>query len=280
MNISNKLYLGASIGFVDVRYVSDKLYNESGTVASVIVPGAGEQTPPAVGETYDMGYRTIQQSTGSGVNGRLGAIYKPVSAVRIGATFQLPTWMHVEDDYTEVLESRFSGGRNYQSDNINSNYNYNLRTPYKGSLGASVILAKSFLLSADVDYVDYGTTKFSVSDGDRGTIDDNNAYIKQFYTNAINYRIGGEYKIDNFSLRGGYGVNGTPYKGDDNNTFNVKYYSGGIGYRVSAYYIDLAYQRVETTNTFSPYELNDFSEPVATAKVAKNNVFLTVGVRF
>ena len=106
------------------------------------------------------------------------------------------------------------------------------------------------------------------------------AYIKENYTNAINYRVGAEYKIDKFSLRGGYGLNGSPYKGDTDNRFDVKYYSGGIGYRVDAYYVDLAYQRTETTNTFSPYELNNFSEPVATSKFNKNNVFLTVGVRF
>ncbi|HEY0175479.1 MAG TPA: hypothetical protein VGC08_03810, partial [Pedobacter sp.] len=74
--------------------------------------------------------------------------------------------------------------------------------------------------------------------------------------------------------------NGSPYKNDDKNIFDVKSYSGGIGYRFNLFYVDLAYQRTETTNTFSPYELNDFSEPIATAKVAKNNIFMTVGVKF
>jgi hypothetical protein len=281
MNISNQLYLGASIGFVDVRYTSDKLYTESGTVATPITVDPGDtQVPPAVGETYNVAYRTYQSTSGSGVNARLGAIYKPISILRIGATFQLPTWMHVEDDYSEVLDSRFSGGNNFQGDVINSNFNYNLRTPYKGSLGASVIIAKNALLSADVDYVDYGTTKFSVSDGYSDIIGENNAYIKQYYTSAVNYRVGAEYRIQSFSLRAGYGVNGSPYKDDNDNTFQVKNYSGGIGYRFSTWYIDAAYQRSETTNTFSPYELNNFSEPVASSKLARNNVFLTLGVKF
>ena len=111
-------------------------------------------------------------------------------------------------------------------------------------------------------------------------IRENNQYIKDNYKSAINYRIGGEYRIDDFTLRAGYGLNGTPYKSDDKNVFDVKYYSGGLGYRFNQYYVDLAYQRTETTNTFAPYELNNFSEPVATAKVARNNVFLTVGVKF
>lgn len=280
LNFSNQLYLGGSIGFVDVRYQSDKLYNESGSIVSNLTLPAVEPNHPTIGETYNMAYRTNQNTTGSGINARLGLIYKPISAVRLGATFQAPTWMHLEEDYAEVLDANFSGGTRVTNDVQNSNFNYNLRTPYKGSFGASVILAKSLLISADIDYVDYGTTKLSVSDGYRDIINENNQYIKDNYTNAINYRVGAEYKIDKFSLRGGYGLNGSPYKGDTNNTFDVKYYSGGIGYRVDAYYVDLAYQRTETTNTFSPYELNDFSEPVATSKFNKNNVFLTVGVRF
>lgn len=280
LNFSNKLYLGASIGFVDVRYVSDKLYNENGTIVSNLSSAADEPNHPAIGENYNLAYRTNQNTTGSGVNARIGLIYKPVNEVRLGVNFQAPTWMHLEEDYAEVLDANFSGGTRVINDVANTNFNYNLRTPYKGSFGASVILAKSLLLSADVDYVDYGTTKLSVSDGYRDIINDNNQYIKENYTNAINYRVGGEYRIDKISLRAGYGLNGSPYKGDNDNKFDVKYYSAGIGYRVSQYYIDLAYQRTETINTFSPYELNDFSEPVATSKFNKNNVFLTVGVRF
>ena len=90
-----------------------------------------------------------------------------------------------------------------------------------------------------------------------------------------------KYKIESFSVRAGYGVNGGPFKGDeDDKVFDVKYYSAGLGYRINQYYVDVAYQRTETNNTFSPYELADYSEPIATSKVAKNNVFLTFGVRF
>lgn len=288
LNFSNKFYLGGSIGFVNVRYISDKLYNESGSIiANPSNPASTEDSDlpnPRIGENYNLTYRTNQSTTGSGINARLGLIYKPINEVRLGATFQAPTWMHIEEDYAEVLDADFSGGTRVIGEVMNSNMNYNLRTPYKGSFGASAILAKSFLISADIDYVDYSTTKLSVSDGYRDVIEQNNDYIKANYTNTINYRVGGEYKIDRFSLRAGYGLNGSPYKNDDDNVFDVKYYTGGIGYRVNAYYIDLAYQRTKTTNTFSPYEYDDVNgnpaEPIATSKVSKNNVFLTLGVRF
>jgi len=289
INISNQLYLGASIGFVNVRYQNSKLYTESGTIiANPSNPNAGTGSDDLpneqIGNNYDLAYSTYQNTTGSGINARLGLIYKPINALRLGATFQAPTWMHLEEDYSEVLNSQFSRGgsiiETVNNDTYYSSFNYNLRTPYKGSVGASVIIGQNALLTADVDYVDYGTTKLSVSDGGSDIIRENNQFIKDNYTHAINYRVGGEYKIDKVSLRAGYGLNGSPYKDDSDNRFDVKYYSAGIGYRVNKYYVDLAYQRTETVNTFSPYELSNFSEPVATSDFARNNVFLTVGVRF
>lgn len=291
LNFSNKFYLGASIGFVNVRYVTDRLYSESGRIINTNAGGPtptpgdkNEEPNPYIGQNYDLTYRSNQNTIGAGINGRIGLIYKPVNEVRFGATFQTPTWMHMEEDYSEVIDTRFSNGntvtRTIFNDVANSNMNYNLRTPYKGSVGASVILGAHALLTADVDYVDYASTKLTVSDGYRDLLQSENQFIKDNYTHAFNYRVGAEYRIEQLSLRAGYGLNGSPYKDDAKNRFDVKYYSAGIGYRVNEYYVDLAYQRTETNNTMSPYELADFSEPVATSKLSKNNVFLTVGVRF
>lgn len=282
LNFSNKFYLGGSIGFVSVRYQNDRLYRESGFIEDT---GADTEDNPQVGRDYDLAYRSSQNTDGAGINAKLGLIYKPINELRLGATFQSPTWMHMEETFDEVLDADFSAGgsvvESVRNDIYYTNFNYNLRTPYKGSVGASVILGQNALISADIDYVDYGSTKLSVSDGYRDAINDNNAFIKNNYTSAINYRIGAEYKIDKFSVRGGYGVNGTPYKFDDDNLSQIKFYSAGLGYRVSQYYVDLAYQRQETNNTFNPYELDDAADiPVADIKVARNNVFLTVGIRF
>ena len=281
INISNQLYIGASIGLVNVRYGYDSQFTESGisTLNPVTPPIVGD---PVAGDSYDLSYRQSQTTDGAGINGKLGLIFKPVNAVRIGATFQTPTWLHIEDVYSEVLDTRFGGNTVYSNEPGNDVFQYNLRTPYKGSVGASVILGNSGLLTADVDYVDYSSIKFSSAENNYAptTISNNNLDVKDFYTSAINYRVGGEYKIDQLTLRAGFGLNGTPYKDDDKNLFETKFYSGGIGYKVNQYYIDLAYQRAETNNTFSPYVLNDFSEPVADVKLNKNNVFLTFGVRF
>ena len=272
LNVSNSFYIGASLGFINVRYGSDSRYNELGTIDL--------QSSPFFGQNYSVDYTKTQRTNGSGINGKIGFIVKPVNAFRIGATFQTPTWLHLEDVSSELVNTQV--GNNPMTNNSQQNYvfQYNIRTPYKGSVGASVVIGNFGLITADVDYVDYSTIKFSNAENyyEPTTILNNNLDVKDFYTDAINYRVGGEVKFDQLTLRAGYGVNGTPYKVDEGN--ETKFYSGGLGYRMGQYYLDLAYQRVETNNTFSPYFLNDRTEPVADVKLSRNNVFLTFGVRF
>lgn len=273
LNISNQIYIGASVGLVNIRYVNDSEYIEGGFNVTE-------------NSNYSLSMRQNQETTGSGINGRLGVIFRPVSNFRIGATFQTPTWLLIEDNYTVTIDSRIATGTaagNYVSDPDNSVFRYKLRTPLKGSLGASYVVAGRALLTADVDYTDYSTIQFStdVNSNDPGRIRAENANVKSNYKEAFNYRVGVEYKLDNaFSLRGGYGLNGSAARREDSEIFDAKIYTGGLGYRVDNYYFDVAYQRFQTNTELAPYELNDFSEPVANIKTSRNNVFLTFGVRF
>lgn len=281
LNISNQLYIGGSIGMVNVRYFSDGEYIEKGVLNfyedTRIPPGyAGE-------EDYSFSYTQSQETKGSGVNGRLGLIFRPVGNFRIGATFQTPTWMYMEDHFSENLYTTLSGVK--EPNNIGPlvyNYTYRLKTPLKGSLGASYVIGGQGIISADVDFIDYSSTRLSQDGGGSPDpeITNSNADIKRLYTSAVNYRVGGEYKINNLSLRAGYGLNGSPLKDDKDNIYDTQFISGGLGYRINEYYFDIAYQRVQSENRLSSYVLNDGSQPVATVKNANNNVFLTFGIRF
>ncbi len=275
-NIGNKVYIGASIGLVDIKYNSDAQYQEKGIAREYNSAGVltGANTP------YNLLFNQSQVTKGSGVNGRLGVIVRPVDNLRLGATIQTPTWFVIDDSYTEGLDNR--GTARGTTDVQTYDFTYNLRTPLKGSFGASYIINGQAIISADVDYIDYSSIKFSNNTGNgiNSVITSNNNDIRDNYQSAINYRIGAEYKINSLSLRAGYGLNGSPYKTDNDGFYDTKMYSGGLGYRVSNYYIDLAYQRVEANSTFSPYTLNNFSEPSAEGVNSKNNVFLTLGLRF
>lgn len=272
INISNQVYIGASVGLVNVKYINDSEFVESGFNVTE-------------NSQYSLSFRQSQETTGSGYNARLGVIFRPADNFRIGATLQSPSWLFIQDNTTMVLDSRIATGDNagtYTNQPVNYIFNYRVRTPLKGALGASYVVSGKALISADIDFVDYSSIRFDTDQGNEPeTIMEENNTVRSNYKSAVNYRIGAEYKVNSlFSLRGGYGLNGSAIKGDSKGYFDSNYYTGGLGYRVNNYYIDLAYQRLETNTDLAPYELNDFSEPVANIKTTRNNVFLTFGVRF
>ncbi|MGM9479544.1 OmpP1/FadL family transporter [Pedobacter sp. GSP4] len=285
LNFGNKVYIGATASFVNVKYTSDASFTESGVVNTF---DDGLTPPQYTGnENYSLTHFRNQETKGGGFNLKLGMIFRPVNELRIGLNFQTPTWMNLEDNTSETLQAALSGNATNSSSSSNNpsryyTFSYNLRTPLKASAGLSYVIAGTALISADVDYVDYSSMRFSAdNNSDISTINSSNDFIKNSYKETVNYRVGAEVKVSNeISLRGGYGVNGSGIKGGDNKFYQGQYYTGGIGYRVDNYYFDLAYQNYKTNFNSSPYELNDYTEPVADVKSNRNNVFLTFGVRF
>lgn len=273
VNISNEFYIGLGINFLTLDYTRDAEFNEKGMARELTIQGVptGNQKP------YNFIFGQNQTTTGEGVNGRLGFIFRPVPEFRIGATIQTPTWMEVKDTYTEYLDNRKTAGG---TSNTNTyEYNYNIKTPMKSSIGASYVIASTALISADIDYVDYASAR--ISDPytyETQLVNENNANIRNRYQEALNYRIGAEIKFDNISLRGGYALNGSPYK--DNKDQYTQVYTGGLGVRINNYSIDLAYQHLENNSNFSPYNLVYGTTPSTDVNLKKNNVMLTIGARF
>jgi len=271
-NYENKFYIGASIGLASINYKSYSEYKEDGynvTEAS----------------DYLLSFKQRQQTQGSGINAKLGAIFKPSPNVRLGATFQSPTWYTIDDSYAEKLDTRYTknvnGAKEYLNDEEVYDFSYKLRTPMKLSGGIGYFINNQGFISADVDFIDYSTINFLPIDNNSGdVISDNNREVLNNYKSAVNYRLGAEYKIESLMVRAGYGVQGNPYRNLTDTDLNINTYSGGLGYRVKNYYVDLTYQNVDSNTDFKPYTLNNGTGPVASLKNTRHNVFLTVGTRF
>ncbi len=273
VNISNELYVGVALNFINLNYTRDAQFNENGIARGLNINGV----PTGVNTPYDFTYGQHQVTTGEGVNGRLGVIFRPVPQFRIGATLQTPTWLEVKDVYTENLDNRKTANGTNNSNTYD--YTYNIKTPLKGSFGASYVVANTALLTADLDYIDYASAR--ISDPytyETQLVNDNNTAIRNRYQEAINYRLGAEIKISNISIRGGYAYNGSPYK--DNEQLYSQVYTGGLGFRVQKYSVDLAYQRLDQKSSFSPYNLDYGVTPSTEVNMLKNNVMLTIGARF
>ena len=269
-NYSNKLYLGLGLGITDLNYHSINDFTESGT-ASVL-----EGTPPvAVDRNYTSRYTQEQNTNGSGFNAKLGLMYKIEENLRFGAVFTTPTFMSINDVYSESLATRLN---NINNGDAPQDYplTYSMRTPLKLAGGLSYFIGKYGFITGDVEYVDYTNTRINNNSNYSNTYD--NGIIRNNYRSAINVHAGAEARLtNNFSLRGGYSMQQNPLKqgGKDINTI-----SGGLGFRFnSGYYLDATYNHVDGNQTITPYTLATNS-PSANVSRSNNNVFLTFGFRY
>ena len=282
-NYSNKLYLGASIAFSSLNYNADGNFIEAGNNRRF--PG---QNADFVGGKYDLSYRTNQITKGSGFNAKVGMIYRATESVRIGLSFISPTWMQVDDNFSEVLDTRYTRANGSAIEPyLNSpeffDLSYTLRTPYKLNGGLSAIINKQGLLTADVEYVDYSSINFKSDERDTDQI--TKGEIRDNYKSALNLRVGAEYKIENVMIRGGYNRTGSPYQDLD---FTTDILSAGIGLRSNLIYVDLTYQNAIFNSNNTPYTISSsysnfrFTGAGETAKLknTNSNVFLTIGTRF
>jgi hypothetical protein len=283
-NYSNKLYLGGSVSIASINFSSDREFTENGKARTYV-----GQEPAFINASYSLDFNSYQETKGSGYNAKFGAIYRASPNFRLGASFISPTWYILSDEYTEGLDTRYTPANGsyiapYTNDKQTYPNDYNLRTPYRANLGAAAILNKIGLISADVEFVDYTSMKFT----SENEMDDINMRktIRDRFNSALNLRLGLEAKVTpSVQLRAGYDMQGNPYKERD---YSANAYSAGLGYRVKSLSFDLAFTSLLIESTHGPYTISEDypdysfsgSGPTATLKNSINSVFATIGFRF
>ena len=184
---------------------------------------------------------------GNGFSFQLGAIAKVTQSFRVGLAYESPTWYTLNDEVAQIV---YSDGVNYpggvNSDASNSNviilYDpYELKTPGKYTGSLAYVFGKHGLLSVDYSMKDYGNTKFRPSDS---YFDPINNQMSNTLNMAGELRIGGEYRIKNWSLRGGFRYEESPYK-NANTIGDLTGFSGGFGYQFTRTRLDLSYSHAQ-----------------------------------
>jgi len=126
---------------------------------------------------------------------------------------------------------------------------YKLRTPAKLTGSAAVIFGKQGLLSLDYHYKDYNNVKMRSDSG----FADTNRVISNSLNGTSSINLGGEYRIQKWSLRAGYRFEESPYKNkvvmDD-----LTGYSLGFGYNFGRSKIDFSYNQTNQEVGHQLYE--------------------------
>ena len=265
-NYEDKLYFGATIGIPFIRYFETSQYQEFRNDTSIHYFRS---------LTYDQALETH----GTGINLKIGLIYRPANWVRIGAAVHTPTYFgNMRDSWNSQMTAEIAYEKNiittnYQESPLGS-YDYQMMTPFRAIGSVAFIVGTYGLVSAEYEYANYNQARFYDS---KSCYSDLNKEIQTKYSSPVNIRTGTEWRIRDFRVRGGFGYSGSPYK-TGNKTGEKFLASGGLGYRGKYFFCDLAYVWSQTKDDYYFYDsaLVNPSKNVYTS----HSVVATLGIRF
>jgi hypothetical protein len=241
--------------------------------------------------------------TGAGFSANIGVIGKINKVLRLGAAIESPTFWNIDRIYTDYFQDS-SGYISYD----NYTETRTLTTPMKGILSAALVPNKNF--SVNLDY-SIGLTKPVYKEQGDAEVELND-FFKNSSKGMSEIKVGAEYRIKGLRLRGGYAFANSPLDNISLSTYNSAGVSGtnsldnlfvgdrktvglGLGYDWSSFFIDAAYQNVQSTysNPFlagyaaygtgyysADFDANSNASAVSEVKNKRNNFSLTLGWKF
>jgi hypothetical protein len=287
-NYNHNLYLGAGFNFFNASLDQyDSLFYRNLTNNST--EGFSKQDTP-------------YSERSSGFSASLGVIGKLSPNFRVGASLETPTFWTIDRNYYFYNDPVYGDDMGAE--------NRKFTSPLKATVSAAFVASKNF--SLNVDYT-LGLTKpdYKVYGGAERELND---FFKDNYKNLSEVRVGAEYRVQQFRLRGGYSYQSSPFDAltisrfNDAGTVGDQSYSNlmlsdrntlsfGIGYDFKSFYIDASYQNISSkyTNPFMRGYMGDNfdssyyssskifesdSYAVSDVKNNRNNFFLTLGWKF
>ncbi|MBO6607672.1 OmpP1/FadL family transporter [Psychroserpens sp.] len=259
----DKLYVGLNLNGHFINYERFTAFDEfNNNVGSLVT---------------DVRFDNSLFTTGNGFSFQLGAILKVTKELRAGLSYQSPTWFTIFEETTQSIGT-------FVEDSVNGDFSvvinpnivnvfpeYRLRTPGKITGSLAYVFDRG-LFSFDYTRRDY--TNMELRPTSDPFFASQNQTMSNIFKAANTYRLGGEYKYKQFSFRGGYRFEESPYQ-DDNFYGDLTGYSVGLGYNFGTTRIDLTYDAAERTvnNQLFSVGLTD----AATVDTTNSNITLTVG---
>ena len=291
-NYENKIYVGAGLNFKTAELEQSDFFQ-------LQLQNLGEYA------NYHKQYTPYRESS-NGFSASVGIIGKINNNIRLGAAIESPTFWNLTRTYTEYGQNSSDA---WVSDIFDETRR--LTTPMKLTLSGALVASKNF--AVNIDYT-LGVTKpkYKVEGSAEQQLND---YFSSDYKNTSDLRIGAEYRMAGFRLRGGYGIEANPFDASSLKSFNstgtsgTNSYSslflgkrqtlaGGLGYDFKSFYVDAGVQNITATydnpffggeyavtanNGFSVINgdgVDNSTSIVSEVKNTKTNFFVTVGWKF
>lgn len=260
-NVENFLYLGFDLGFQDIYqnlslyYTEDYEGNYAGTAQKYL---------------KQMRYNQYITARGSTFNFKIGAIIRPIPALRIGIAYHSPSFSTLRKEYYASMgTTRYGNSTQTHATTLVTGYDYSYNTPSRLLTGIAFTLSDFVAISFDYERVWYNKMRYLSET--YAVQQDFRASIEREYRPADNFRVGIELKpLPWLALRAGYAYYASPVKEKDSagNTLVFKnifttssnHVSAGIGFWLGrATTLDIAY--VYSSYRVAPYGLYYYNGP-------------------
>lgn len=234
-NYFDRLFVGASMGVNHMKRISQRDYTETGLDGSF----------------DNWTHREDLSDTIWGINFKCGLIYYPAPWLRVGAAWHSRTLNKVGEVWSTETATKIDRYRKYLSPTLHQTYQFHTPHTFTGSV--AFILSNSAMLTADVDYLNYGDSWFSSNEYD-DLFDGTNEDISEILKPSCNIRLGIEWRFRQYFFRGGAAYYGSPY-GFGERYGSMKKLGLGFGYSTSSNFVwDFAYELSGSTLGYTPYQ--------------------------
>lgn len=270
-NFMHKIYVGADLGIQSVNYRQTIISSESREDATV---GPKSFT-----------FNDYVQSSGSGVNFKLGILYQPIEQLRFGAAIHTPTSISMKDRYSTSSSMQGwipnSGGVLTDStcsyDSPEGEFKYNILSPFRANASICYIPNENILINFDYDLANYNSIKMRSDDYDFAPETQN---IINNYKVGHCVKLGAEYRIGVLNMRLGGAYYTSPYKSSSPNSGSDTWLvSAGLGFRTNHFFFDIAYSYLANTYTYYMYEGLVTSDP-SKINYNRNQISFSIGCKF
>lgn len=297
-NIDNKFYIGATVGLQIVDWSRQYYYGEDYIYSGQPQDAAGY---PLAEPASWMDYNQAVKIEGTGINLKLGMIYRPTESLRLGVALHTPTYYSLERSYQAFMSSNFEP-KGFVTDPLDdtAENSWDFCSPTRLMFGASYSFGRFAIISVDYERDWYnGIRVKNIPVGFDLSQDDYKYEFKQNYKGSNTLRAGVEIKpLPMLALRAGYGVSGDSLREDKSLYYNspVNYrttcFSAGLGMAFGRMTFDLAYQNLkneqteymlyyaENQNASSLKDLFDTASPTYKSDLKRNYVILSIGYKF
>ncbi len=207
----------------------------------------------------------------SGLQARLGLLYRLGNTLHLGASLLTPGRLEVRDAYRSTLRTSFDNGDRF-SESLSGLYKYHILLPARFSAGASLRLAL-LQVSAEAEWTDYSALELSPS----ATFLEANRRLRQDYQATLERRLGAELTLptpQRLILRAGWAQSPSSHRQLD---LSQRSWTVGLGLPLGEQMqLDVAYARMQFSDRFRQYTAPVDPEPVVYEQVTRNRLVFSL----